>query len=176
MEGGEMKIEGKLIKYKLTDSKGFTKGNTLWKPGRINLAMGEGTKLCTDGVIHFYNSPIVAVLLNPIHANITNPLLWEIEVDGIVAHDGTKGGTKAATAIKQISLPEISTTQKIRFAILCTLEVYQESSFVLWANNWLSGKDRTEAAARAAWAAARAAAEWKKINLPALALKAMGGE
>ena len=183
MKGVQMKIEGKLIKYKLTDSAGYTQNNTLWTPGRTNRATGEGAGLCSDAVIHFYDSPLVAVLLNPTHANIANPLLWEIEVDGVVAHDGTKGGTKTATTIRQMQLPVISTNQRIRFAIFCALAVYEEPDFVAWANNWLSGKDRTAAeaaawaAARAAWAAARAAEATAraavKINLPIIALKAM---
>lgn len=29
----------------------------------------------------------------------------------------------------------------LRFAILCALKVYKESTFCLWAENWLGGKD-----------------------------------
>ena len=51
------------------------------------------------------------------------------------------------------------------FGIRCGMAVYSELSWTQWANDWLSGKDRSaeaaRAAARAAWAAARAAARAK---------------
>jgi len=51
-------------------------------------------------------------------------------------------------------LPEIPNRQKVKFGILCALEVYREKKFVQWAENWLSGKDRSLSAAQeACWAA-----------------------
>jgi len=51
-------------------------------------------------------------------------------------------------------LPEIPNRQKVKFGILCALEVYREKKFVQWAENWLSGKDRSLFAAQeACWAA-----------------------
>lgn len=44
------------------------------------------------------------------------------------------------------------------FAILCAKRVYKEVSWVSWADKWLSGEDRSVAAARAAARAAAAAA------------------
>ena len=58
------------------------------------------------------------------------------------------------TLIKEIALPKINKTQKIAFGILCTLEVNQEENFVLWANDWLSEKDRSHKTAEAMHAAA----------------------
>ena len=150
----KMKISGKMIKYKLTDQDGYTRrglpNKTQWKVGKTITIAGNGNRLCSADVIHFYDTPLIAVLLNPIHANIDDPLLWEVEVDGVVAYDGIKGGTKSLTPLRVLPLPAISITQRIRFAIFCTLEFYYEENFVRWANKWLSGEDRSAAAAEAA--------------------------
>ncbi|KKM64702.1 hypothetical protein LCGC14_1498680 [marine sediment metagenome] len=49
--------------------------------------------------------------------------------------------------IKQIPIPIITNNQRVNFSILCAMEVYIESEWTTWANNWLSGKNRTNAAA-----------------------------
>ena len=151
------------IKYKLTDQDGYTRrgktGETLWKEGKRVEAIGTGNKLCSNDVIHYYDSVELAVMLNPIHACIDNPILWGIEIEDCIAHDGLKGGCKAATAIRRVGkFPEVPTSARVRFGILCALEVYREEVFVKWAKDWLSNKDRTAAAAHAAAAAAADAA------------------
>ena len=130
-----MKISGKMIKYKLTDQDGYTRrglpNETQWKVGKtITTIAGNGNWLCSADVIHFYDTLLIAALMNSIHANITNPLGWEVEIDGVVAYDGIKGGTKSLTPLRVLPLPAISITQHIRFAILCALEFYHEKNFV----------------------------------------------
>ena len=163
--------ETKMRLYKLTDSDGYTcrgknsdeKGyETLWMEGLIVSASAEGTELCTNQVIHAYTSPLLALLLNPIHANIENPQLWEAEGE-VVATDGLKVGVKSLTTLRKIEVPAISLNQRVRFAIYCALEVCADSRFVAWANGWLNCTDRSEAAARRkarqwTWGAARLAA------------------
>lgn len=143
--------------YKLTNSEGKTYNDTKWGNGVTHRARKAGNNLCSDNVIHVYDHPLKAAMFNPIHANFLNPLLWKCHVKKIVADDGLKVGVKQCTTIEQVPLPEITTNQRVHFAILCALEVYQKESFVKWAKAWLSGENRTraasEAAARAAWAA-----------------------
>ena len=72
-----------MIYYKLTNQDGYTrrgeKGETKWKPGVWQKSLsGRGT-LCGPGWYHFYYSPDLSVLLNPIHADIKNPILWKTE-------------------------------------------------------------------------------------------------
>ena len=55
--------------YKLTDQNHQTRNNTKWGAGVTHTASGQGD-LCTAGWLHAYTSPLLAVLLNPIHANI----------------------------------------------------------------------------------------------------------
>ena len=134
--------------YKLTDQKGQTRNKTQWGEGVMHTAPGTG-ELCTSGWLHAYTDPLLAVLMNPVHANIADPQLWEAEGE-VGKADGTKVGCAELTTMCRMELPTITTEQRVRFALLCALAVYKEPSFVAWANDWLSGKDRTrEAAARA---------------------------
>ena len=153
----------KMKLYKLTDKDGYTRrmqiGETLWGEGVTNRAIENGNTLCTAQVIHAYKSLLLAEMMNPIHADLgKDKLAWEAEGD-VVAEDGLKIGVKSLTTLRRANLPEITTIQRVAFGILCSLEVYHEEKYVKWANDWLSGKDRsyTAAYARAAYAAADAA-------------------
>ncbi len=152
-----------MIYYKLTDSEGYTRrgrpGETRWGENVTHRAREKGRELCTNQVIHGYRDPLLAQFMNPIHANLSDPICWELR-GCVVADDGTKLGFKTATTLRRVDLPGVTIAQRVRFGILCALEVYHEPSFVAWAQGWLSGPDRSaaEAAARAA-EAARAAAK-----------------
>ena len=65
--------------YKLTDRDGFTRrgltGETKWSLGFTLCTSGAGD-LCGPGFIHAYTDPLLAVFLNPIHADILDPIGW----------------------------------------------------------------------------------------------------
>ena len=147
--------------YKLTDGDGKTWGGTQWGPGVSHSGTGEG-ELCGWGWIHAYEHPLIAVMMNPIHARFKHPRLWEAEGE-IAMRDGQlKCGCKTLTTVREIPLPSITAEMRVRFAILCAKEVCAFRSWNAWADRWLSGEDRSEAAAEdaaeAAWAAQ--AASW----------------
>ena len=148
--------------YKLTDEDGRTRNGTQWGPGVSHSGTGEG-ELCGPGWIHAYEHPLIAVLMNPIHANFKNPRLWEAEGE-IARRDGQlKCGCKTLTTVREIPLPEITTEMWVRFAIMCVKEVCTaDIAWNAWADKWLSGEDRSAAVAAraAARAAAWAAAAW----------------
>ena len=150
-----------MIVYKLTDQNLQTHGGYQWEPGVARETDGEGN-LCGPGWLHYYHDPLLAVLLNPIHAGIEGPILWEAEAEGLHRDDnGLKGGCTRLTLIRQIDLPQITTEHRIRFAILCAKTVCNDPAWNRWADRWLDGSDRSAAAARAAEAAERvAAAAW----------------
>ena len=160
--------------YKLTDSNGCTRNNTQWGPGITHRGTGKGD-LCGPGWIHTYTHPLLAVLLNPIHANFNEPRLWEAEGE-IGREDELKIGCVALTTIKEIEIPKVTTEQRIAFGILCVLEVYKGKipKWERWAEDWLSGRNRSRAVARAAAEAAGLAK--KNLNLIALAEKSIGDE
>jgi hypothetical protein len=145
-------------KYKLTDQHMRTHNGFQWELGKEVITDGENEELCNKHWLHYYHHPLLAVLLNPAHAQINYPRLFEAKALGKHLDDkGLKGGCTKMTLVKEIELPEITLNQKIAFGILCSLEIYKKSKYVKWANNWLSGVDRTAYTARAAYADARAA-------------------
>ena len=138
--------------YKLTDSKGQTRNETQWGPNVTHSATGgPGQPLCTDGWIHAYEHPLMAVIMNPAHGKYQNPRMWVAEGE-IGKRDGQlKCGCRSLTTMEETPLPAVTTEQLVHFAILVAKQVYSDPGFTIWADNWISGKDRTEAAA---WAAA----------------------
>lgn len=168
--------------YKLTDGDGKTLNGTQWGPGVSHSGTGEGG-LCGPGWIHAYEHPLIAVLMNPIHADFKNPRLWEAKGEVGLRDGQLKCGCKTLTTIREIPLPEITAEMRARFAILCAKDVCACSAWNAWADKWLSGEDRSaEAAAvaarasydaaRAAWAAEAAAAYWASSSSAALAAEA----
>ena len=165
--------------YKLTDKAGQTRRGTQWGHGITHTAEGE-LRLCNNG-LHAYSDPLLAVLLNPIHAAIVDPRLWECDGSDQRLDDcGLKTCHRSLTTVKEIPLPEVTTAQRVRFAIYCAREVVGDScpKWSQWAERWLTGEDRGPGAARAARDAAVAAADAaaEPINLIALARKAIEDE
>jgi len=142
------------IAYKLTDSEMRTHRGFQWELGKWYKKTGEG-KLCSSNWLHFYSNPLVGLFLNPAHVNIENPRLFRAEVEGKFLNDNkTKCGYSRAKLVEELPVPQISPVQRVRFAILCAKKVYKGKEWNKWANNWLSGKDRTkESAAIVAYAA-----------------------
>lgn len=160
--------------YKLTDESNQSYNNTQWGEGVTHETSGEGD-LCGDVFLHAYTHPLLAVLLNPIHENIDNPNLWECEGKVIKDDHGLKVDCKELTTIRQISVPEISTIQKVAFGILCVKERYRDEGWNKWADDWLSGKDRSEESAESAMSALLAAESFMSVEsaMRSVALSAM---
>ena len=145
--------------YKLTTQEGKTRNETQWGENISHEATGDIKQdLCSDAWIHAYTHPLLAVFMNPVHARIKNPILWEGKGEGEAKFESEKCGFRKFTTLRQIPLPEVTDVQKITFGILCVKEVYKDPSWNQWADKWLSGEDRTEASAAAnAYYAANAA-------------------
>ena len=170
--------------YKLTTQDGRTRvgypNETRWGENVEHEATGpEGRALCSDSWIHAYTDPLLAVFLNPIHADISKPVLWEAE--GVVGKsDGLKVGCRKLKTVRKIDLPAVTTEQRVKFAILCAKQVCKDEQWNAWADKWLSGEDRSKkvaaeaARAKAAWTAA-AAVEAAPIDLAAIAKQAVEG-
>jgi len=148
------------IRYKLTTQDLTTYNYTKWVLNEWKETSGLGP-LCTRGWLHCYTSPLLAILLNRIHADIINPKLFKCEVEGKCLTDkGLKEGWTRMRIIEEMEVPQLSHINRIAFGILCALEVCKDEKWVLWANNWLENKDRSIESARyaAAYAANAAAA------------------
>src|SRR3990167_3344751 len=140
--------------YKLTDIDGYTRSDpvnsTYWQDGSWHETSGEGT-LHGTGWIQAYTHPLVAVLFNTIHSNFDTFRLWELEVAGKIRRDhGLKIGVTRARAVRELTVPAITTEQCITFAILCAAHVTSDYDWNQWAWAWLLGIDRSPESARTA--------------------------
>ena len=139
-----------MIAYKLTDRDGYTRrdktGETLWAVGETVLPIGNGSTPCGPGVLHGYISPEVAALANPTHAEIINPRCFRVEASGSWETDGLKRWTSGPVrVVEEISLPALTPEEQAAWAIALAPHACTRA----WAIRWLSGEDRTEAAAAA---------------------------
>lgn len=143
--------------YKLTPAGGITQGGTLWGEGIEHEVEWLG-KLCAKGCLHAYASPLLAVLMDPIHAAYgSTALLWEAEADeSRMINDGTKIGTAKLQTVRRVALPVVTTEQRVRFGILASLTLPQKAVYRAWAEKWLSGEDRSAISAWRAGAAGTA--------------------
>ena len=146
--------------YKLTNAKMQTHNQTQWVLGEWRKTDGAGD-LCGPGWLHAYADPLLAVLLNHAHANF-NPgtmRLFKAAGRGKFKNDrGLKCGVTELRIVEEITVPVVTVDQKIAFGILCTTRVYKDKAWRVWARGWLSGRDRSYAAADTAANAAYAAA------------------
>lgn len=162
--------------YKLTDQDHKTRAGydneTQWGEGIEHSAKGDASEdLCSDGWLHAYTDFLLAVLLNPVHANIRKPVLWEAE--GYVGKsDGCKVGCRKLKTVRIIPLPKVTIEQRVRFAILCVKQIYADAQWNAWADTWLIGKDRSHLAAAKASAAAAAAKSAMAVRAERAALAA----
>jgi hypothetical protein len=148
------------IGYKLTDQKLQTYGGFQWTIGRVRMVRGGEGGLCSKQWLHYYRDPLLAVLHNPIHADIPEPRLLEVQVGGRRKHDGwVKSGCTWMRPVREIDVPEIATAQRVAYGILCARKVYDLPVWRQWADRWLSGEDRTVETARDVRAEVGAAAE-----------------
>ena len=135
--------------------------------GEWHEANGEGG-LCTAGMIHDYDDPWIAVVMNPAHAAIHDPVMYETERDGPTETDGLKCGCKRLRLVRRVDIPDVPRVQRVAFGILAAMQVCHDDVWLTWARAWLSGEDRSstsaryaaEAAAYAAFAAAATAAAY----------------
>ena len=81
-------------------------------------------------------------------------------------------GCSELTPIEEIPLPTLTLIQRVAYAVYCAKCFQHDQWWNAWADKWLSGEDRTFAAAAeaAGWATTAAAEE---LDLVACAEKAM---
>jgi len=136
-------------KYKLTTQDLTTYFGYQWKIGENKTTNGNG-RLCGPGFLHYYHHPLLAMILNPIHADIRTPRLFEVKATGKHLNDvGLKGGCTKMKLIRELPLPTITRNQKLAFGILCAKKVNNDPIWDDWSNVWLNRIDMTTAAATA---------------------------
>jgi len=140
-----------MIIYKLTRQDRTTRGRFKYPPKGSRLPeLGGKGELCSKHWYHGYAHPLLAVLHAPIHVPTDYTKMIEIEVPEVYAPDQMKLGFTTGIVGRVIPLPKITLEQKIRYAIGGACSVCQKKSFRKWADDWISGKDRSEEAATVA--------------------------
>ena len=139
--------------YKLTSPTMTTRNNTQWVLGEWHETSGEGG-ICGNGWLHTFTDPLLAVFLAPIYFDEPGMRLFRGEGEGAyIDDDGLKVGYSRIRIVEEIPLPTVDPAQRIAFGILCAKTVCTDTKWNKWADAWLSGSDRSTAAANAAWAA-----------------------
>jgi len=115
--------------YKLTNKDYTTYGGFEWTVGKSRrVKKCKDPQLCSGDVIHAYKDKNLALLLNPIHGNIPDPLLFEC-TGNIVVEDYGKCGVFSLKIEKGLHCPrwykndETRKKVQINFAILCAESV-----------------------------------------------------
>ena len=150
--------------YKLTTQDRTTHNGYQWEIGQWHGPTSGQGPLCTPAWLHGYADPLVAVFQNPIDAAIANPLVWRAEGDGQRLDDhGLECGYTRMRILERMDLFPPTDLQRIRYGIGAAWHVCDLQDWRAWATGWLTGKNRTTQAARAAaaalWAVATTAAQ-----------------
>jgi len=145
--------------YKLTDRDGYTRRGiegyeTHWTPGEtVTVTNSElPPVLCSSGVLHAYQHPLLGIMMNPVHAGIENPRLFICKGD-VVANDGAMVGCRQLTCSEELDIDwSVSMSSRVRWAIKLARATQAGISpaWRSWADRWISGADRTYASAETA--------------------------
>ena len=105
--------------YKITTKDMTTFNDFQWQIGSMAVTDGNGD-LCGSGWLHFYQHPLLAVLLNPIHGAYADGRLFEVEAGGRFKYDrGLKVGATEMTLVREIEMPKPTLPQLVAFANGC---------------------------------------------------------
>lgn len=139
--------------YILTDQNDRGLDSCQWGKGVEHTVSGKDT-IGVQKRIKCYKNPLLAVFVGSTYTYVPcseTAHLWECEVSGRIKEClGLWSEVRKLKTVKRISFAKLTAEQKKAFAILSTLEVYQEKRFKKWASNWLSGQGRAKTKAEAA--------------------------
>jgi hypothetical protein len=107
---------------------------------------------CGPDQIRTFAHPLTAMFLAPLslQTSFDQPRLWTAEGTISLDNTGLVIGCSNLTTLEEIPLPEISSNQRIAFAILCAREAETSPEWRRWADSWLSGEDRAYTSATGA--------------------------
>lgn len=131
--------------YLIADTEGHLEDDRVLKCGKtIQVAGSKDDPLAKfKGSVH--TSPLVAVLTFPEMLDTHNSKMfsvnrWRVDVDST--------NPQTYTVVKEVPVPVVTLGQKVAFAVATVKEIFHDAEFVKWAEDWLSGKDRSEQAAK----------------------------
>lgn len=128
-------------KYVLTDAEGFTADHQQLKPGKFIFSTKKSAKDPLNRIVQFgCDHPLLAVMRSPNLIDSGTKLLsfqvWNVDIDA--------SDPKAYAIVKEVSMPEVTIEHKLTFAISLLKEIFRLKEFIVWADGWLSGQDRSK--------------------------------
>lgn len=129
--------------YKLTDANNQTWGGAQWGKDVSMTITSKSADLYTGDVIHCFRTPLIASFMTPMYTDrLRGGNLWESEGE-IIADNGLIAGCKTLTTLRRIEIPQMTPTHRAAAAILCAKTLPQPTKWRIWADDWLSGGDRS---------------------------------
>lgn len=77
----------------------------------------------------YYNTPELAILLNPVYTKIKNPKLWECRVKGKRISNNLIGTCSGITILKEIPKPEFKSRQLVEICYKLVNEIFECMKF-----------------------------------------------
>lgn len=128
-----------MAKYILTNSENRTRQGSCLFPGGSSFSSQASSDVVTENASEMGASPLVAIMLNPWHAQLEGPKMLEMQFT--TEEDNARDPIFRIT-LREVGMPATTTDQKIIFALMVIVEVYQNELFNQWAQKWISGTDR----------------------------------
>jgi hypothetical protein len=129
-----------MAKYILADSANHTRRGSRIFPGHSTFSSQTPDNIVAQNASEIGTSPLVAIMLNPWHAQLEKPKMLELHFASIAID--TSDPTIRMN-VREVEVPETTTDQKIIFALMVVSEVYRNDQFNLWAEKWINGSDRS---------------------------------
>ena len=136
--------------FKLTDQDMRTHGGFQWRLGEMRRVENYTGVACGTGALHSYRDPLLAIFMNPIHANFSNPRLFEAQTGVKVKSVELKWISEKLTLIKEIPVPEMTREQRVEISIRICKLLHKDANWNAWADKWLDGSDRSVESAESA--------------------------
>ena len=140
--------------------KWFGKNMESWEDPKWEVGVPKGLPENNNSknAFQYYTNPLLAVMFKKYHLGhlIKDDYhgLYEVFPGGTIVEDADILSATKMVVVKKLEIPRVSLVQKIAFGILCVKEVSNNKHFDDWANDWLSGKDRSKETADIAFAKA----------------------
>ena len=127
-------------KFAFVDENGTTPDNIRLEPGKYVADAMEGNELLMKMIHAAGDTPHFAALTNPRDPGEGVMKLYSIEQWAV---DPNNNDGKCYMVVKEVEAPVVRLEQKLNFAIAAMGDLYDNSDFKTWVNDWVSGSDRS---------------------------------
>lgn len=123
-------------KYLLVDVNGRSRRGQLIEVERANVSRQYRSKILSQNIWECADSPLMAVMMNPLHAECVLPRLFELR-------GNVEDNQFTLHQLHEITVPRVSPEQKLAFSMYCVSASAFDRVFIAWVDRWLTGGDRS---------------------------------